>query len=682
MATRSVKDSGWNYNGEITLPKCKHDIPKYTVSIKLSTSDGKNIKVTATFNAVDENWMAENGGYFAYNIGIRYGYSESDLNNLEKYNTDGIWSWSNSGEYGNGDYGDKVVNIEFNINLNSKNQTFYIEPVCTGCGSHDGVTYVPFDEGDAETYLFKVFLNHQHIDPPTPTIKKTSGTTITVSCNSSDDKQGYVREVNTSNWYNSEFTFSNYQKNSSHTFEARRKCSCGDYINSEKTVTGKTWNISLNTGTQTTKTLSFKATHTSGTGGDSSNTKIVYELYSDSSYRIKIKSIIDSNGETITFTGLTPGTTYYCKAYSNGIKDKSGNFDNVDKISLKTKDKFKIESNDQKCDCSATTIKVSPKVSASNGSTGIKCTIKLSETNKSLTPEIGKSKAFTGLTPGTAYSITFTFVDSENNTETITKVCTTKKAYIELGDEPNITTKNIKIKCYAEQAGSSKMETKLSTSSTWETVTQNTNKIFSSLDHYTTYTIQARIVDCYAYNANDGSITSTNDSTVSKDIKTLKLSISLSSLECHQHSITISTTAFAGSTPCDSDKIDSYKYQFSIDNCLAKAVRTEGYCNNCISNDKITKDGTVNGNYSNNKKIYFNDLTYYYCKYQLIVAITDGHNIVTNSIFAFTTFPYIRIYLNGEWHRVMPYVYRNNEWKLAPIFVNTGTSFAECDGEK
>ena len=210
----------------------------------------------------------------------------------------------------------------------------------------------------------------------------------------------------------------------------------------------------------------------------------------------------------------------------------------------------------------------------------------------------------------------------------------------------------------------------------WEQVEQNTYSIFNNLNHDTIHTISCRIAGCYAFDTS-GNQTSVNDSVVSKTVKTKLLSLSGSIIEEHQHSLVTSWQAFVNGIVTNQDAIDNTPFEFSYMDTLAQKNNPPYQAAEVIEGS----NGTTIGNYQTDKKVYSNNLTWYYCEYIVTVSITDGYNIVAAAITAHTTFPHTWIFSNGVWHRYMPHIYTNGNYIPAPAFIYKNDKFIEPNGE-
>ena len=59
-----------------------------------------------------------------------------------------------------------------------------------------------------------------------------------------------------------------------------------------------------------------------------------------------------------------------------------------------------------------------------------------------------------------------------------------------------------------------------------------------------------------------------------------------------------------------------------------------------------------------------------YTEYNLSYYITDGFNVVNCTVNATTVFPYIRINIDGEYKKAIPYIYTNDEWHMTKGYEN------------
>ena len=529
---------------------------------------------------------------------------------------------------------------------------------------------------------------HSHISAPAaPTISSTTGKTITVS----NGQDGLYCTTNNDGWYNeSSHTFTGLSQGTNYNFKCKKICpDCpGNQVFESTTVTGKTWSISGSYVNSGAKSITYKATHVAGTGGNADNKTITYKLYtSKNASGTPIATTTGNNGIPVTFTNIDPGKTYYCYAYTTNL----GNGDNNCWISGTTKTAASVSGSGG--DVSATTLRSSVSWNA-GGATSVTCTVSCNGSTKSLSTS-GGYVGFTGLTPGINYTVSYKVVSTytytyeykvkengkevtkkETKTDTIettgSSSYTTKKS--QFGVPINVTSKIIQFKSLSNYSGDT-MEQKISTTN-WESIAQNTYIIYNNLTHNTSYTIYCRINGCYAYDGN-GNKTSVNDSEISQTVKTYLLSLAGSISEEHQHSLVTLWQAYVNNEARNSDAIDGTAFEFTYMDTLARKNNPPYQASEVIEGS----NGNTTGNYQSGKKVYSNNLTWYYCEYIVTVSITDGYNIVANTVTAHTIFPATWMFTGGQWHRYMPHVYTNGKWVPAPAFIYSNNKFIEPNGE-
>lgn len=699
------KSYDWDGSEEISLATYYHTNPLYFVNITLS-----NGKINAHFETINPNTSADFGTGGGFQVGLR-------INGSKDY-TD---SW----EFHISHNGKSTKDIPA-IDVSEFDMPFTIQPVCEGCGTpwvFTGTTQTSgSDTYNHDSYVYNINkkITHTHVSTPAkPTIVSTTGTTITVKCTSTSDKQPASIKADTNDWKevdksSKQITFSGYSQGSTHTFKSRRYCGddCPDkkYVVNNTEVTANTWKIEGATEKSTTKTLTFKAKHTAGTKGSSDG--INYELYTNSSCTgTVVKSITKKNNNTaVIFEDLNSDTNYWCKMYSDGIED------NYIIVNGHTK-KPPVAKNPE-FGVSATTIAVTPNW-VDEGSTGVSCEIKcFYRLDNSTSADVvvgvknisnsGESVVFDKLTSGRLHYFILEY-SNEDGTFYVSGIEAdmyqtyswhrTKKLTID-----NINSSSQAIKVNGTSCNDNNIQTKVDDGS-WSTFTgtlvseannvlsdyksYSYSKTYNKLTHNKEYTITAQIKNCHPYKLENKKAvedTSKNDSTITKKISTLELTASVGITEEHQHSLIWTAQAYVNGVQTDKDAIDNTEFKFITDGAnkpKTMAVRENGYQNNAIESEKLTEDGntTVN-NYQTDKKVYSNNLTYYYCKYKVLVTISDGTNEATATATAHTTFPYIRIYGNdGKWHKAMPYAYNGTSWVPAAGFVYKGGTFKECNGE-
>lgn len=437
----------WNRKNEtLELTRYKHTKPVYYVDITL-----KNKEITANFVPKSNPY----GASFGYNIGIKVwsGSTSATIYGQQQ------WKWGNiNSSYTHNSNDDRSITID----ISKMSLPIYIQPVCTGCDHDKHSTYHEFCEEGCDSYVYKIISAHTHINNPSaPIIVKTSGTTITVKA-ASDCQVGEVKnDGSVSSWKNldsssNQYTFTGYSKGTSHTFKARKKCSCGTYYYSG-TTTAKTWTIANKTASKQGyfHKATCKATHTLGTIGTngSSDTKIHYDLYKvtyNSSGKVASRTAVNgktkSSGEAVTFTGLTQNTNYVCVAYSTDIKNTKGAYDNKVEMKIKTATVFSVQ-NTSVSESDINSFNVNTQVKH-NDALNVECTIDVYKygTNTlektktvSLPNNISVSTLFDTLSFDTKYTIKCTYTGTSKDSKDISEKYTVTKTLV-------TSTKNAKIK--------------------------------------------------------------------------------------------------------------------------------------------------------------------------------------------------------------------------------------------
>lgn len=635
----------------------------------------------------EEDGYSRNYDYDNFHPKITF-YYKNDLGNDVKIASFG---GSESGDGGAADYrnGTTKTKTITRVDTSSTYVDIYVDCSATTCHFHDNREFL----GRLSVSL------HEHIDETSaPSISSSTGKTIRVK----NGKDGIQMEGYTE-WFDTPHTFTELTNGTYYRFRCREYCEdCTEspaitvYSNYARF---RTWNITGRNNLSTTEKLSFTATHVAGSGTVLANDrKISYRLYKQkniSSEQVG-SEIISNNSETVVFTGLQPNTKYYCFACTYNHNSSSYMSDNYVWIEATTKNNITYELGTP--NASATTLRMSLSWDENNLAS-VDCNISCDGINRTLTTN-GGYVGFTGLTPDTIYGIdwsivaTYTFDYSynvlneetnelETKTDTITEIeyingdtfITTKKATLIIDENTDITSKIIRFKSnsnYLEDI----MEQTIIPGYDWEQVEQNTYSIFNNLNHDTIHTISCRIAGCYAFDTS-GNQTSVNDSVVSKTVKTKLLSLSGSIIEEHQHSLVTSWQAFVNGIVTNQDAIDNTPFEFSYMDTLAQKNNPPYQAAEVIEGS----NGTTIGNYQTDKKVYSNNLTWYYCEYIVTVSITDGYNIVAAAITAHTTFPHTWIFSNGVWHRYMPHIYTNGNYIPAPAFIYKNDKFIEPNGE-
>lgn len=666
MATKDLylKSTTLKYTATHSAPAS----PPYTATISLNPN---TLKLTVTFR---------DPGYANFNfpVGIKY---KGDGGSWITKKTNGNFSFGYT--YGNFGYG---VSKTITANLSNLEFPITLRFTCMGCSSN----WTEMHEWQ-NNLTIKI---HDARIPDPPVIVRTTGKTIRVT---SDAGHLYCKTTS-DGWYDQKnHTFTGLTQGTQYEFI----CKDDNGTKSDKSVKARTWNISGSFNGGTTNSLTFVASHTAGTkgkgdpnNGDADDHKITYKLFTTknaSGTPVKTKEKV-TNGTAVTFSGLNSGTTYYCYAYTVGLKNNSGDevIDNTCWIEGTTKSYGSVQGNGNG-DVSATTLRTTLNWSSGDAISS-SCTFTCNGVSRTIYSS-GKYVGFTGLNPDTTYTIywrvvniyQYTYIDPNTNkevTNTETKESTgyftlrTKKAFF-----VNVNTSS-KIIQFSSKSNydSDVMEQKLDSGS-WYTINQNTNNTHTNLTHNTSHTIYSRIKNCYAFDVN-GNKTNTNDSTISKSqVNTKRLSLSGSLYSEHQHSLITSWQAYVNNNITDKDSIDGYLFNFSSIITKAKKSNPPYQAAEVIENNN--GDGYTHGDYQYDKKVYSDNLTWYYCEYIVTATITDGYNKVSASVIAHTIFPAAWIYSGGQWHRYMGHVYTNGKWVPAPVFVynEDENKYIEPNGE-
>lgn len=643
--------------------------PDYKAKFTLTAA----LQITVTYTDYEESSASS----FNYDVGfVAVGANNVTVKKSGRFS----FGTTASGSYGHG----TVLTLTGNLSNLTLPISLYF--TCAGCDDAKTDEYTPW-KNDKAWIIYDA--RHTHIDnPDPPTVLSTTGKTITVS----DGKDGIYCNTTSDGWYDTPHTFTELTQGKSYAFKCRENCpDCPDNkVYEGSAISGKTWSITGEYVTSSAKSIVFKATHVAGTNGVASDHTITYKLYtSKSTSGTLVATKTGNNGIPITFTGLEPGKTYYCYAYTTNL----GGGDNDCWIKAgSTKTETTVQSNTG--DVSATTLRASVSWNA-GGATSVVCTIECNGQSRTLSNS-GGYVGFTGLTPGVSYTASWRVVSTYNYTyiyivinedgeeEEKTGVATdviettgslsflTKKATF--GTPINATSKIIEFKSLSNY-GSDKMEQTVG-SEEWYTVEQNTYVMHDNLTHNTSYTIRARILDCYAFNTS-GNATSVNDSEISTTVSTKLLSLSGSISEEHQHTLVTLWQAYVDGVATNSDAIDGTAFEFTYIDTIARKNNPPYQSAEVIQGS----NGNTTGDYQYDKKVYSRNLTWYYCEYIVTVSITDGYNIVANTVIAHTIFPATWIFSGSQWHRYMGHVYTNDKYVPAPVFIYNNGIYREPNGE-
>ena len=318
MSEPEYKIIKWNEELILTLDDYKHTNPVYHV--KITIYKDKTIKIlfypyTNTDNVYGNNW------YFNYDVAVRiWKNNRNDRDGAKIYGRT-HWSWSSYNKN----------NIDLTItDFQNCDLPIYIEPLCQGCDSNEQ-NCVPFSEYGSTSFIYEVIQDHKHISKPNPpTIVSVTATKVKLSAEKGaqiglkKSNNNYIYKTDNGNGV--EFD----KVNSTDIFITRKKCSCGTFYQSNE-VSVKYWTIINKTPTsqKTYHQLTFKATHTAGTG-DTVNRKIVYNLYkiTKNNNGVIISKVFkeqkkESSGVDVLFTDLDTASNYRCEMYTEGISDNS-----------------------------------------------------------------------------------------------------------------------------------------------------------------------------------------------------------------------------------------------------------------------------------------------------------------------------------------------------------------------
>lgn len=398
------------------------------------------------------------------------------------------------------------------------------------------------------------------------------------------------------------------------------------------TVTYKVWATDIVT---TTKTISFKL------GTNRSVVTIIYNVGG------VLKEINTNNytTETIKLTNLQPGTAYRILFKVKGIDDT------LDEVTINTK--TAVSGASISAVATGTTITVTPTWNT-NGSTGCKSYILCDDKLKTQTTS-GSSVMFTNLSNGNYYTISMYVTDDENNKSTASDL------YIETYEVSfysiDSSTKAIQFSEYISGGAntSKQLMYKISGGNASNSSTYYNNKVTqSNLNHNTTYTITGWIsgmVDEY------GDL----DTVTSITINTKKLTVECTSHKQHQHRIISNWQAKANGNNYNVDNLIGDYISFKLSHCSNSGYKHEDDNTNKFTYATPTNNGSISGDYSLDKTLISSGLDYW-AWYRITCAVTDGHNIVTSILDTNTTFPYSLIFIDGEYKKVMPYVYTDGKW--------------------
>lgn len=403
-------------------------------------------------------------------------------------------------------------------------------------------------------------------------------------------------------------------------------------------------NLALSCTGRTTRSLTFKASWTAGTKG-STNTVTIGSTR---------KTV--TNGGTVTFTGLNPNTSYTAVLHVNDGTDYTKQ---CAASTLSAVSNAKIYAV-----ASGTTITVTPTWTA-NSSTGCKAYITCNGSTLNQTTS-GSSVRFVGLYNGTSYTISMYVEDNELNKSTASNVSI--ETYEVAFRQKDSSTKAIQFTEYisAGEDTSKQLVYKISGGNASNSNTNYNGKVIeSNLDHNTTYTITgwiSGVTDQY------GDL----DTVTSITIKTKELSVINTSYIQHQKYIESMWQSKVNGENCDIDNLIGDYFNFKLSSCKNVGYKHNDDTINNFTYATPSNNGSVSGDYTLDKTLVSLDLDYW-AWYNIICAITDGHNIVSSILDINTLFPYSLICVNGEYKKVMPYVYTDGKWINSPAYIHDST---------
>lgn len=168
---------------------------------------------------------------------------------------------------------------------------------------------------------------------------------------------------------------------------------------------------------------------------------------------------------------------------------------------------------------------------------------------------------------------------------------------------------------------------------------------FDNLTHNSGYVIRASLSD---------GTTTLNYSDI--ETTTKKLSCIIKSSEIHQYSIIANFIATVND--------DENYTQSGITRYNCELLDKD---NNVITDANISYEDDTNK--PSNSIVTVSDLISY-TEYNIKYYITDGFNVVSCIFNVTTVFPYVRINVDGEYKKAIPYIYTNNDWHKAKGFKN------------
>lgn len=670
-----------------------HVGPNYKISVSMN----KNKKVSINVSMVDSDGYCNN-----CIVGIEL-WDDSHKNNVGRI----MDTWFSS---------QGPLSIT-DINCSVLDLPIYIRPICSYCHSPSTNTAVYGynsrckDESSGKLQGYKIVNAHTHVSKPDPPILiSTSGTTATLLHHVDGHttrigifkgpEAGYELKNTTGATGNAIFT--GLEMGLGTHFISQTYCGT-DCTNSESnrwfesaySTFASTWDITADCTEITSNKLSYQVTQTPGSMSPTFNYNIKCALYSSESDRNSFANpvtpiqTISNNSGTVSFTGLQGSKKYYFRAWTDETKvhDQNNKADNYVDLENVTNQSFSIRN--ISIYRSATTLSITAVLNTNGNASNIKCDMTCNGVTKTITTSSSSAvytTGFTGLTSGKKYKIDLLFYNTSGISVSAVRYITTYELTF---SRPQTSTSAISLRTDTNSTDAI-VQTQVErvspnfTQYAWSDVENGTEKIYSSLQHNTEYICKAQIKNCLAYDDN-GIRTTNNDSMITRTAKTNKLVVELVLDKVFRTQIVwkigIYLDAPIPSQLYGADPITGVK--FTASSLKTYVVPTEGYmCESVKRNnnsDKYVAGNTQMLYNATTRKVYSTSLPYPYCMYEVEVEITDGYNKVKKSLLAATSFPYMKIFINNDWHNIMPYIYKNGKWQAAIPMVYNGSEFKICN---
>lgn len=671
-----------------------HIGPNYKISVSMD----KNKKVSINISMIDSDGFLNNGI-----VGIEL-WDDSHKNNVGRIMD--IW-FSSQGSLSITD-----------INCSALNLPIYVRPICSYC--HTPLTNTAVygynskckDKSSGKLQGYKIVNAHTHVNrPDPPMLMSTSGTTAILYHHVDGHTTRIGRFKGPGDGYElkntasdtSKAIFTDLEMGLGTHFISQTYCGT-DCTNSESnrwfesvhSTLVNTWDITADCTEITSNKLSYKVTQIPGSMPSTFNYNIKCALYASESDRNSfanpVTSIqtISNNSGTVSFTGLQGNKKYYFRAWTDETKvhDQNNKADNYIDLENTTNQSFSIRN--ISIYRSATTLSITAVLNTSGDSSNIKCNMTCNGVTKTISASSNSTATyitgFTGLTSGKRYTINFLFYNTSGTSLAAVRYVTTYELTF---SRPQTSTSAISLRTDTNSTDAV-VQTQVErvspnfTQYAWSDVENGIKKIYSDLQHNTEYICKARIKNCLACDDN-GIRTTTNDSMITRTVKTNKLVVELILDKVFRTQIIWKIGIYLD-TPIPSqlygkDPITHVK--FTASSLKTYVVPTEGYMCESVkrnnSSDKYVVGNTQMAYNETTRKVYSNSLPYPYCMYEVEVEITDGYNKVKKSLLAATSFPYMKIFINNDWHNAMPYIYKDGEWKAAIPMVYNGSEFKICN---